>query len=376
MALLTSLLAAPLGLLAYTYAGYPLLIGALARLRPAPAPAPGDFEPSVTACVPVYNGASFLAAKLDSLLAQDYPKEKLEILVFSDGSTDETEALVRSYADHHGGIQLIVSAERVGKPTALNRMVGRARGEVLLMTDARQPLAPGALGALVARLAPGDVGCVSGNLVMTGGAGAGAYWRYEKWIRRQEARFRGMVGVTGALYVVRKADVAELPADLILDDMWVPMRLRLEGKRILWCDEAEAYDQAFDDEKEFGRKVRTLAGNYQLFGLLPGQLSPFSNPSWFETVSHKVLRLACPFGMVVLLGASSAAVAAAGVSLSTAASLGASGLLAGQLGFYALALVGPRAGKLGGLARTFVVMNAAAVMGLVRHLTAAQRVTW
>src|SRR6185503_16153548 len=148
------------------------------------------------------------------------------------------------------------------------------------------------------------VACVSGNLVLRGAGGAGAYWRYENWIRDKEARFRGMVGVTGPIYAIRRADMAELPRGIILDDMWVPMRLRLAGRRIVFAREAVALDDAFADAREYGRKVRTLAGNYQLFALLPRLLVPFANPSWFETFSHKLLRLVCPWALLVLLAAS------------------------------------------------------------------------
>lgn len=361
----------------YTYVGYPLAIGLLAKLRPQPQATRDEaFEPTVTACISAYNAETYIGAKIESLLAQRYPAEKIEILVYSDGSTDGTDAEVLRLAERAPGrIKLIRGERRLGKPTALNTMASMAQGEVLLMTDARQQLTPGALRALVSELAPDDVGCVSGNLMLEGSAGAGAYWRYEKWLRRQEARFRSMVGVTGAIYVIRKYDLAPLPEGLILDDMWIPMRLRLRDKRILWCDEAVAFDQAFDDEREFGRKVRTLAGNFQLFSLLPDLLDPVTNPSWFETISHKVMRLACPWALATLL-VSSAGIALSSAALSAPAALAAKGLLAGQLVFYGLAAAGGRAGKPGKLARTFVVMNAAALVGALRWARGDQTVTW
>jgi hypothetical protein len=149
------------------------------------------------------------------------------------------------------------------------------------------------------------------------------------------------------------------------------MRLALGGKRVVMVPDALAHDAAFDDDREFRRKVRTLAGNYQLFAHLPALLSPFHNPIWFETISHKVMRLVAPWLLVALAALSIAAVGADG------ADRGLMGLLAiGQLGFYGAAILGRRAGKLGGLARTFVVLNAAAVVGLWKHLTGGQRVTW
>jgi cellulose synthase/poly-beta-1,6-N-acetylglucosamine synthase-like glycosyltransferase len=244
-----------------------------------------------------------------------------------------------------------------------------ATGEVLLITDARQPLAPGALRALVERLADPRVGCVTGNLVLDGPAGSGVYWRYENWIRLQEARFRSVVGMTGPIAALRREDLAPLPEDLILDDVWIPMRLRLRGRRVLLAEDAVAYDRAFEDRREFGRKVRTLAGNYQVFARMPALLSPRHNPSWFETVSHKLLRLVCPWALVALLVASAAAARAPDAGAARA-------LLAAQLAFYAAALVGRRAGRLAGVARTFAVMHVAAIVGLWRFATGRQKITW
>jgi cellulose synthase/poly-beta-1,6-N-acetylglucosamine synthase-like glycosyltransferase len=375
-AAMIALAAGSLALLVYTYVGYPVLIAALARvwpLRTTPDPA---FLPRVTACIPVHDAARYVAAKLDSLLALDYPADRLEILVYSDGATDGSDDIVRDYERRDPRVRLVRGERRAGKPTAVNAMRERATGEVLLMTDIRQPLHPGALRALVAALADPTVGCVSGNLVLGGAAGAGAYWRYESRIRDAEARFRSMVGVTGPIYAVRRADLAPLPRDVILDDMWVPMRLRLAGRRLLLCRAAEAYDEAFADEREFGRKVRTLAGNYQILARMPRLLVPFANPSWFETASHKVARLVCPWALAAL-AVSSVAIAVAppaGAALPTVTAMRA--LVAGQALFYAAAAAGPRAGRLAGLARTFVVLNAAAVVGLWRFATGSQRVTW
>jgi cellulose synthase/poly-beta-1,6-N-acetylglucosamine synthase-like glycosyltransferase len=346
------------------------VIATLARLFSRREPFDPQYEPTVTACVPVYNGADALNAKLASLLEQDYPARKLDVLVYSDGSTDGGDALAREWAAREPRVQVLGGPVRAGKPAALNAMAAQARGEVLLLTDVRQPLAPVALRSLVAALAAPEVGCVSGNLILRGGEGAGAYWRYESWIRASEARFRGMVGATGPLYIVRRADFQPLPRDLILDDMWLPMRLRLQGRRLTFRADAYAYDRAFADPREFSRKARTLAGNFQLLRQMPRLLSPFANPSWFETVSHKVLRLVCPFALAAF-AVSSLAGAWRGPDRALLATLaGAQGL------FYTLALVGRRAGAPGILARTFVVLHLAALVGLWRYLRGRQPITW
>lgn len=365
-------------LLVYTYVGYPLMVALLAKVAPLDSRVDDQWSPLVTACIPVFNAERYLPAKLESLLALDWPRDQLEILVLSDGSSDGSDAIAQDYARRFPAIVRHLRSEvRLGKPSAVNRMRAEARGEVLLMTDVRQPLVPSALRALVRRLADERVACVSGNLTLPDSAGAGVYWKYENWIRRSEARFRSMLGVTGPIYVIRTRDLAPLPLDIILDDMWIPLRLRLEGRRLLFAEEAVAWDEAFGDEREFGRKVRTLAGNYQLFARLPSLLVPIVNPSWLEVMSHKLMRLVCPWVLAVCLltslcassPLSAVAIAPSPVWLMRALALG-------QLFVYLLAALGPRAGRQGVVYRTFVVLNAAAVVGLWRWLRGTQKVTW
>ncbi len=369
---------ASLAVLVYAYLGYPLVIALLARLAPLRVSVDPGWQPSVSICLCVYNGAEVLPRKLRSLLDQDWPSDRLEILVYSDGSTDTTDDVVRQSSAGDPRIRLVRGEEREGKPTGLNRLAEEARGEVLLFTDLRQPLNRQATAELVQRLADPRVGCVSGNLVLEGAAGSGMYWRYERFVRKQEASFRSIVGMTGSIAVMRRADYQPLPPWVILDDVWIPMRLRLRGRLIVFAEQAQAYDVAFDDEREFARKIRTLAGNWQMFDLLPGLLSPLHNPSWFETMSHKLLRLLCPFVVALLLASSLVAwfqVQALSPQPPVPRAM-AGGLVVGQALFYLLATLGPLLGRPGSLARTFMVMNAAAVVGLWRFLRGRQQVTW
>ncbi len=363
-----------LALLLYTYAGYPLLVLLWSRLAPRSVRGRADFEPSVSVCIAVHDGARYLEDKLRSLDALTYPREKIEILVCSDGSTDETEALARALAERDPRVRVFSLPRRSGKPSALNLLRRAATGEVLLMTDVRQRLSPTALRALLEPLADPDVGCVSGTLVLDGETGPSAYWRYEYFIRRCEARRGSMVGVSGSLYAVRRRDFDELPADVLLDDMFVPLSLVRSRKCTVLSADAVAYDEACDDDREFGRKVRTLAGNYQLLAKMPWLLVPGKNGVWFELVSHKLLRLVCPWALLVLFCLSSAL--AFDTRVGSVAMLGWRALWCAQLLFYGLALLGARAGRLGVVARTFVVLNAAAVVGLWRFVAGSQAVTW
>ncbi|MEM9488925.1 MAG: glycosyltransferase family 2 protein [Myxococcota bacterium] len=357
---------------AYTYAGYPLLVYGLSRLRGkatrAGLPAPGQL-PAVSVVMAAHNEQARIGDKLDNLLDLDYPAERLDIIVVSDGSSDRTDAIVADYAERHPGrITLERVATPSGKPTALNRGVARARGELILFCDVRQTVDRAALRALVEQFSDSDVGAASGELHMPSGRGPGVYWKYEKFIRAAESRLDSLVGATGALYAIRRALFRELPADCLLDDVFTPMQIALRGYRVVLVSDAAMYDIEASTSGEFARKARTLAGNYQLLRQLPQVLSPRKNRLLFQLASHKLARLICPFALTTLFASNVVLVAtgAPGWPLYVAT-------LAGQLGLYSMALRGARAGdkagKLAKVSHTFVVLNAAAVEGLRRFLT-------
>jgi biofilm PGA synthesis N-glycosyltransferase PgaC len=359
----------------YTYVGYPLFVALCARVAPRPVLGRDGFEPTVSICLSVYNGAAHLRDKLRNLQSLDYPASKLQFLVYSDGSTDDTEDLLAELGTSDSRIQFLSSPARLGKPTALNRLLQVATGEVLLLCDVRQMLRPGTLKALLRPLSDPSIGCVSGALVLSGETGPSMYWRYERLIRGSEGRIGAMVGVSGCVYAVRRADMSELPSDILLDDMFVPLRLALTTrKRTVLAESAEAHDTACDDEREFSRKVRTLAGNYQLIAKMPQLLVPGVNPVWVSMISHKLLRLACPWALIVVF--------LVPLGLMTQHGSAPSGFWAwralffAQCFFYGLALLGPNAKRPGSLARTFVVLNAAAIVGLFRFVRGSQAVTW
>jgi hypothetical protein len=205
--------------------------------------------------------------------------------------------------------------------------------------------------------------------VLDGSAPAGAYWKYEAAIRRWEGRAGSTVGVSGALYAIRKSDMEPMPAETILDDVLVPMRLRLLGKRVVFEPEAKAFDRAAESGREFQRKVRTLSGNLQLLALLPALLVPGKNPSWFDFVCHKLLRLLVPYAMV-------AALLSAPFLPQPWAVIFVGGQLAGYL-LAALRRMGAlERSRLAGLCETLVVLNFAAVVGLLRFLRYGRRLPW
>jgi biofilm PGA synthesis N-glycosyltransferase PgaC len=360
--------------LMYVYAGYPVLVWAAATLRARPLPR-ASILPSVSVLVSAHDEEERIDARLQNLLALDYPRHRIEILLGSDGSTDATVERARRYPD----VTVVDFPHRRGKPAVLNDLARIAHGEVLVLADVRQRYDPDTVRALVAPLAAPDVGAVSGELILTereeGGAvgrGVGVYWRYEKFIRSQESRLDSTVGVTGAVYAVRRALFEPLPAEAILDDVLLPMRIVRRGYRVVFEPAARAYDSAAaSSREEFTRKVRTIAGNFQLFARERWLLSPFRNRLWAQTVSHKMLRLASPLFLVVAFAANTALLDVAYYRWT----------LAAQVLFYAAALGGyllrdARRVPLLTVPYVFCLLNYATAVAFSRFLRRQQHVTW
>ena len=256
-------------LIAYILVGWPLLVAAWSRLFPHPINK--SFTPrTVTVVMAVNNGEQYLAAKLDSLLSLDYPAGLLDFVIVSDGSTDASDAIVKRYAERDARVQL-VSVPRGGKCTAINAGVARATGEILFLTDVRQSLDPACLRYLIACFADPSVGVVSGGLRIRsseseGEQVVGLYWRFEIWIRDRLSDIDSIFGATGAIYAIRRELAVPLPADVLLDDMYLPLAAFFKGYRLVVERKAIAWDVPTNLDEEFVRKVRTLGGNYQLIG--------------------------------------------------------------------------------------------------------------
>jgi cellulose synthase/poly-beta-1,6-N-acetylglucosamine synthase-like glycosyltransferase len=366
-----------LALLFYVYIGYPAIAALRGRLRPA-AHRRAAIEPTVSVVVVAYNEADRIDARIENLLALDYPPERMEIFVGSDGSTDDTVARARGFEPH--GVTVVPFAERRGKPAVLNALVPRVNGEIVVFADARQRFDRGTLRALLANFADPSVGAVSGELVLqpaegaaTAGQGAAFYWKYEKFIRSMESRADSTVGATGAIYAARRSLFEPIPDDTLLDDVLIPLRIVRRGYRVLFEPGARAYDStSATAQQEFARKARTIAGNFQLFTRERWLFNPLRNRLWFETLSHKGLRLTLPLLHVTLLAAN---VAAAGT-------FPYDWLLAGQAAFYGAAACGAvqRRGRRRFAAftvpYTLCLLCWATMAGFYRFVTHRQPVTW
>lgn len=287
--------------LVYVIFGYPLFLGVLSRSRNRPVRKSRQ-QPSVSVIIAVHNGARFIADKLRSVLALDYPAGKIEILVASDGSTDRTNDIVEEFESRR--VRLL-RLSRGGKCAALNAAIAQAPGEILLLTDVRQTLAPGSLQLLVDCFSDPAVGVVSGELIIRAGAGpeeanVGLYWRYETWIREHLSGLDSMFGATGPFYAIRRGLVVPLPADMLLDDVYLPLAAFFRGYRLIVEPAAQAFDYPTSLDTEFRRKVRTLAGNYQILAAYPALLGP-RNRMWGHFVSYKLGRLLLPYLLAGLL---------------------------------------------------------------------------
>jgi cellulose synthase/poly-beta-1,6-N-acetylglucosamine synthase-like glycosyltransferase len=297
-----------LALLVHAYAGYPAWAWLSARLRPRPVRKGADL-PSVTAILCVHDAERLVEAKLENLLSLDYPQDRLDIVVACDGCTDGTEAVCRRYASSR--VRVTATTARRGKAVSVADAVALAGGEVLLMVDVRQRIERDGLRRLMANFSDPEVGAVSGELRFATPcsgfpANAGAYRRYERAIRSAESRSGSVVGVTGAVHALRRGLYVPLPAGTWLDDTLTPMQVVRAGSRVVFEAGAIAWDRPeCDTAAERKRRVRTLAGGYQLLALAPWLLHPGRNRLWFRFASHRLLRLAAPW-LLCALAASTA----------------------------------------------------------------------
>jgi cellulose synthase/poly-beta-1,6-N-acetylglucosamine synthase-like glycosyltransferase len=296
-----ALLAFGSALVFYLLIGYPVLLSISRRSAPAIRKDPA-YRPTVSVLLAVHNGEQFIARKLDSLLALDYPARLREILVISDGSTDETEAIVRTYADRN--VQLL-RVPKGGKAAALNGGLAKATGEILFFTDVRQALDTQALSHLVANFADPTVGAVTGELRLLNPAKAGEqadmelYWRVELWLRSQHSRIDSIFSTTGCIYAMRRSLAEPLPEDTIADDGTFSLRAFFRGYRVVYDPEAIAYDYPAAPGGEFRRRWRTLAGLWQIFARMP-QLFSSADRMRLHFLSYKFGRLMLPWAIFLV----------------------------------------------------------------------------
>jgi cellulose synthase/poly-beta-1,6-N-acetylglucosamine synthase-like glycosyltransferase len=348
---------ASLGLLVWTHLGYPLAVWAVARVRPRRV-RPGDRLPSVAVIIPAYNEETVIARRLENLLALDYPRDRLELVVTSDASTDRTHEIVEAF----DGIKLIRNP-RGGKVAAQDRAVRESEAELVAFSDANATWAPDALRRLVAAFSDPDVAYACGRLVLEAADGSnreGTYWRYEVWLREQESTAGSVTGGNGSVYAVRRSDYVEVDPRFG-HDLSFPYVMVQRGRRAVYVPDALAFEKPTPtNEAEYRRKVRMFEHCWLITvrGRMLRHLTPLY---WLAIVSHRHLRYASGVLHVLLL-ATSFALVGEGLVYQVA--------LAAQLLLLASAAAGV------GIARYYVLVSWATVQALWNYLRRGVPATW
>ena len=360
-------------LLAYAYVGYPALLwllGKVRRARPTRAGEPTRW-PSISIIVSAYNEEQVIGDRLRNLLALDYPPDRLEILVGSDGSTDRTAAIVEACGG--GAVRLVAFDERRGKASVLNDLLQRARGDVVVLTDANTFFQPDAVRALVTALwrrptACAVVGCLELHSPAATGNLDGRYWRYETWIKTLESHFGTVLGANGAIYAFHRARYRPLPGGAIVDDFLIPMLMRLDGGgEVFFVPAARAHETSPARLRhELHRRTRIGAGDFQALLWTWRLLLPWKGMVAFSYFSHKVLRW---LGAWLLLSGFVA-------NLFVLASPFFWWLFLGQLAFYVLGFIAPAVRAAASAAQYFIALNAGLGLGSVRFVLGLQRPFW
>jgi cellulose synthase/poly-beta-1,6-N-acetylglucosamine synthase-like glycosyltransferase len=356
-------------LLAYTFPGYRFLIGFLSRFgRGSKPPALSAPQANVAVLIVAHNEEARIRARIENLLATPLD---LEVAVCSDGSTDATASEARL-----AGARVFEYPARRGKAACLSEVIPTLDAAIVVLADSRQQFTPRTIPRLLRHFSDPAVGAVSGILRIgdartTAGAGVNLYWKLETAIRQSESDLDSCVGCTGAVYAIRRSLFRRIPADTILDDVVIPMNVVLSGYRVIYDNEAEAFDpQPLDPRTETRRKARTLAGNFQMLVRHPGWLLPWKNRLAFQLISHKYLRLAGPLLLLATLASS----ACLGRSPFYRACLG------GQVVLYLLAVAGMALPSLHtrifSIPAGFLFLNLMTLRGLLRFFFGIRGGAW
>ena len=365
------------GLLAYVYLGYPLLVYIVGALFPKTV-LRSEIEPKVTVLITAFNEEAAIREKLDNTLQIDYPADKLEILVASDGSTDRTDEIVKEFDPR--GIRLFRQDGRVGKTMTQNKAVEQAIGEIILFSDATTLYAKDVFRQLLPAFSDDSVGCVAGRLVYLDedesnvGIGARSYWSYETFLKMVESRACSLIGASGCLYAVRKSAYEPMYPEAC-SDFLICTSIYRKGLRSVFAPEAVCYEhtnrQAND---ELRMRVRVISQTFTDLWRNRDMLNPFRSGFFaIEMISHKVLRYAVPFILIALLCASGILVETSVFYISA---------MAVQVLFYTLAFAGwlmERAGRrlsLLAMPLYFVLANLASLVAFYKFLRGETYTRW
>jgi cellulose synthase/poly-beta-1,6-N-acetylglucosamine synthase-like glycosyltransferase len=361
----------------YPLAIYPLLIAALGMLRPRPINR-HECTPSVTVLIPAYNEAACIAHTVENKLLQNYPSDRLQIVVVSDASDDGTDDIVRRYEQR--GVELLRREVRQGKAAALNEAVRQARGEIIIFSDANAEFAPDAVRRLVENFADAEIGYVTGSLSLrfgnanAAGEGNSAYLTYENWLRSAESNAGSVIGVNGGVDAIRRELYEDVPNDQITDFV-LPLRVILTGRRVIYDERVRSYEDANEEMgSEFRMRVRVALRALRGLSYMRAVLNPLRCPlAAFSIWSHKILRYETFLFLITAL--------IANVVLAIDRPFY-RGLLLLQILVYGVACIGlsshrpQKLSRVIGILSYFVASNAAFAIATLRFLRGDKLATW
>lgn len=365
------------GILFYTYAGYPLLVWLVSRLFPKSVKR-DSYEPRVTVLITAYNEEKDIREKLENTLKIDYPQEKLDILVASDGSTDKTDEIVREFEPR--GVRLFRQEGRKGKTYTQNKAVEQSKGDIILFSDATTAYHPDVLQKILPNFADETIGCVAGKLIYVDdsssnvGKGAKNYWSYETFLKESESRACSLIGASGCLYAVRKTAYQPMYAEACSDFLICTVIYR-QGLRSIYEPTALCTEETNRrTDKEFQMRVRIISQTFTDLWRNLEMMNPFKSGFYaIQLISHKFLRYAVPLFLLLLF--------ISNLFLSFN-SVFFAGIFAMQFGFYLCALAGWLLEKMGknigifAIPLYFTIANLASVIAFYKFLSGERYARW
>lgn len=365
-------------LIAYSYVGYPILLTLLSYLFPRPIRS-ANITPRISLIITARNEEKSISAKLENALSLDYPRDKYEIIVASDASTDRTDEIVKSYSTK--GVILHRENRHYGKTITQSRAVKHSTGEILIFSDATTIYEHSALRAIVRKFADSEVGCVAGQLTYLDpnssavGKGCSSYWNYEKVIKHFESQLGSLIGVSGCLYAVRRSCHAHLSNDMI-DDFVIASEIRMQGLRTVYEPNAIAFEQTNKEHRdEFTMRVRIIKQTLSALSRYRSLFSFQSNRSYsFQMISHKIMRYLVPFFLISTFFSNLVLVSQHPVfELSFIA----------QSSLYALAILGWMLTKMGfrrlgplAIPYYFLLVNTAVLVAILKSIAGERAIVW
>lgn len=374
------LLWASIGAIVYSYLLYPVIVALIVGLGGKHATESDDaYRPVLSIVISLYNEEAVLPEKLRNLEAIDYPSDRIQVVLGSDGSTDRTDTLLAGW--NFPGKKFMAFPRRRGKGPVLNDLMAAATGDIVVFSDANTLFEQGTVRHLVRRLSDPAVGAVCGELVLrpegndSGGLGEMSYWSYENWLKRMESDFDTLLGATGGVYAIRRSLYVPLPADKsVTDDFLIPLKIVMQGYRVVYARDAVAYERTSGSMKgEFRRKARIGAQNFSAIREIAPLLSPAAGFTAFALWSHKIMRWSVPF-LAIIVFAATACLAMAFPFYA--------GIFALEILFLILGAAGFLADRwnlnigAAGLPYYILAMNLALLVGFFRFLARRQQMTW